>query len=51
MHVFVRIKFNGLIMKYKSVQEILNPVDHHDIREVASYIRTIEKNMALNMYQ
>ena len=51
-HVFVRNKFDSLLLKYKSVQELLNPSDHHDIREIAAYIRTIEKNMeVLNMYQ
>ncbi len=44
-HMFIRIRYQHLLEKYPSVKLLLDPDDMHGIKEVAEYIREIEKNM------
>ncbi len=51
-HRFIRMRHHHLLEKYPSVKLLLDPEDMHGIKEVAAYIREIEKNMkSLKMCQ
>ena len=41
---FIRQQFQNLIIKYPSLETILNPSNIHDAEKIAKYIRDIEKN-------
>ena len=45
-HTFIRLRFENLLAKYTNVRNILDPTAE-DIREVAGYIKEIEKNMEI----